>query len=360
VGAAVPSERLGVTEMNADPRHPSAPSDIDLSAVAWVHDELRRTLEASHKLLRRFLRESAAHAGSDVSARDLGPLRLARSQVHQSAGALALVGLAPAAELLSACEAALRLALEKPARLDAALLDKIELASFAVIDFLGRRLAGKPVSSLLLFPQTRALLEAVGAERVHPADLWDHPWEWRNWDDDAPLSPRAADAAGLALLEQLTLASMKSPGAASLARLGDFCASLAAGAGSPQDRSLWQLAAAVFESQSVGLLQADVFSKRLASRLMSHARDCAAKATRPQNKGSPRTCSSSARRATRPPRRSPLRGWPPRVRPMAWTPRRRWTMPRVRSAASTRPCWCRHASGSTRARSPGLCWPVAI
>ena len=30
----------------------------DLSALAWVHDELRRSLEAAHKALRRFLKEA--------------------------------------------------------------------------------------------------------------------------------------------------------------------------------------------------------------------------------------------------------------------------------------------------------------
>ena len=35
----------------------------DLSAVAWVHDELRRTLEAAHKALRRFSREVEAVDG---------------------------------------------------------------------------------------------------------------------------------------------------------------------------------------------------------------------------------------------------------------------------------------------------------
>ena len=34
----------------------TAPTD-DLSALAWVHDELRRTLESAQKSLRRYLRE---------------------------------------------------------------------------------------------------------------------------------------------------------------------------------------------------------------------------------------------------------------------------------------------------------------
>ncbi|MFD2452837.1 hypothetical protein [Ideonella paludis] len=36
----------------------------DLSALAWVHDELRRTLEGAQKTLRRALRESTSRAAS--------------------------------------------------------------------------------------------------------------------------------------------------------------------------------------------------------------------------------------------------------------------------------------------------------
>ena len=59
------------------------------------------------------------------------------------------------------------------------LVDDIEHASFALLDYLARMLAGKTVSSLSLFPQYRAVQEAAGAERVHPADLWAMDWRWR-------------------------------------------------------------------------------------------------------------------------------------------------------------------------------------
>ena len=42
----------------------------DLSAVAWVLEELRRSLDAAHKGLRRFLKELEAVEGSDTDAVD--------------------------------------------------------------------------------------------------------------------------------------------------------------------------------------------------------------------------------------------------------------------------------------------------
>ena len=55
------------TAPNATTR--GAPAD-DLSALAWVQDELRRTLEAAHKSLRRCLKEAEAVGGSDVDTVD--------------------------------------------------------------------------------------------------------------------------------------------------------------------------------------------------------------------------------------------------------------------------------------------------
>ena len=89
------------TAPNATTR--GAPAD-DLSALAWVQDELRRTLEAAHKSLRRCLKEAEAVGGSDVDTVDPAVLRSARSSIHQGAGALELVGLPEAALVLRASE----------------------------------------------------------------------------------------------------------------------------------------------------------------------------------------------------------------------------------------------------------------
>ncbi len=249
---------------------PAAGPTADPSPIAWLHAEVGRSLDGAHKLLRQFLRERDSHAGSDVSALELRGARNARAMIHQCAGALRLAGADAPARMLEAADVALGAALERPARLDAALVEKIEQGSFAVVDFLGRQLAGKPVAPLQLFPQLRALLEAGGAERVHPADLWPHPWHWHDWPLDGAALPRPADARSLTAFEQLTLANIKTPSPLILTRLSDLCAGLAAGAAADAAvRSLWQLAAAVFEALAHERLPSDVFSKRLASRLLA-------------------------------------------------------------------------------------------
>ena len=244
----------------------------DLSALAWVHDELRRSLDAAHKALRRFVKEAEAMAGSDVDAVDPVVLRTARQQIHQGVGALELVGLPAAATFLRASEAAVQRGVAKPDKLNTPMVDDIERASFALLDYLARMLAGKPVSALSLFPQYRAVQEAAAASRIHPADLWTFDWQWHALPTDANAMPLAPDAATHAAFEQQLLALMRGASAPATRRLSDICAGLGAGSTSLQAATLWKLAAAVFEAQTDGLLKADVFTKRVASRLLAQLR----------------------------------------------------------------------------------------
>lgn len=250
----------------------SVESSDDLSALAWVQDELRRSLDAAHKSLRRFLKEAEAMGETDIDAIDPSVLRGARAQIHQGVGALELIGLPTAANVLRASEAAVQRFVTKPHKLTPQAIDDIERASFGLLDYLARMLAGKPVSTLALFPQYRAVQEAAGADRVHPADLWPIDWQWRDLPTDATVTPRAADDATRTALEGQLLTLMRSTSARpTAARMSELCAGLGAGANG-QVATLWKLASGVFEAQAQGLLGFDVFSKRVASRLLAQYR----------------------------------------------------------------------------------------
>ena len=253
----------------------------DLSALAWVHGELRRSLEAANKALRRYLKEAEAASGSDLDAVDPAVLRNARNQLHQGVGALELVGLPAVADVLRASEAAVQRMVARPAMVNAAAVDTIEKVSFALLDFLARQLAGKAVSPVMLFPQYRQVLLLAGADRVHPADLWKIEWQWRGLPHDATARALTADDEARSAMETLALALMRqAPGdhnRAPLDRMSDLCAGLAASArrsstDSAHQATFWQLAAAVFQAQASGLLAGDVYVKRLASRLMAQLR----------------------------------------------------------------------------------------
>ena len=93
--------------------------------------------------------------------------------MHQGVGALELVGLpAPALMLRAAKPRCSKLRRAGRAASTPAAVESIERGSFALLDYLARLLAGKPVSPVALFPQYQALQELAGADRMHPADLW--------------------------------------------------------------------------------------------------------------------------------------------------------------------------------------------
>ena len=248
----------------------------DVSALAWVQEELRKSLEAAHKALRRTLKDTESTFGSDLDDVEPALLRNARQHLHQGVGVLELVGLPAAATLLRASESLVQRYIAKPHKLDPAAVDAIEHASFALLDFLARRLAGKPVSPLALFPQYRAVQELAGAERTQPADLWPQDWEWAAMPAPPDVLPRQVDAATVSEFEGEVLTLMRKPSPEVTRRLSTLSAELAAGAaqapGGEHTSTLWQLAAAFFDAQSAGLLEADVYTKRLTSRLLAQLR----------------------------------------------------------------------------------------
>jgi len=255
--------------------NPSLPPQADdLSALAWVQSELRRSLENAHKALRRFLKESEAIGKSDVDAPDPGVLRSARAQIHQGLGALELVGLPVPARMLRAEEAAVQKLLVRPAALDEAAVQVIERASFALLDYIGRVLAGKPLSPVAMYPQYRDVQVLAGADRVHPADLWDHDWRWLELPPEAGIEGVPADDAAREVMESLVLEVMRTPNALTWSRISALCAGVAAGARG-RSSTLWRLAAAFAEAQAGGLLPVDVHGKRVASRLLGQLRAAA-------------------------------------------------------------------------------------
>src|SRR3954470_20421611 len=175
----------------------------DLSTLAWVVDELRRTLDNAHKALRRQVRETeAAPQGAEIDGAASAAMQQARALFHQSAGARDMVGQVEGARMLRASEQAVLRLMQKVRQLDANTATTIERSSFALLDFLRRRLSGKDVSPLALFPQYREVQTLAGADRIHPADLWpaEAPGSLAQLGDRERALGRAAATAGVAPL----------------------------------------------------------------------------------------------------------------------------------------------------------------
>ena len=240
----------------------------DLGPLAWVLDELRKSLDGSAKALKRFVRDAELARGSDLAALDASQLRIARQQLHQAVGALEMVGLSAPALVLRAMEAAVQRFVQRPEQCNQDAVAKVELASFALTEYLEGVLADKPVSAVSLFPQYRDIQGLVGADRIHPADLWVFEWRWIEPALALTVDARAYDDASRQLFDQLVLKIMRTGDPQAAQSLRDVCLGFAQAQAQGEPRVFWKIAAGYCEALAHGLLKVDLYVKRAASRVL--------------------------------------------------------------------------------------------
>ena len=240
----------------------------DLGPLAWVLEELRKSLDGATKALRRFVRDADLARGSDLAAIDGSQLRIARQQLHQAVGALEMVGLGAPAYVLKAMEAVVQKFVLRPELCSEDAAAKVERASFALTEYLESVLLGKNVSPIALFPQYRDVQELASTDRVHPADLWQMEWRWI--DPQVPTSDvtMAYDPAVRSRLDQTVLKIVKGGDVTSAREMRDISLALSASQTSMQPRIFWKICSAFFEAIGLALLPGDVYVKRAASRIL--------------------------------------------------------------------------------------------
>ncbi|AVO49935.1 hybrid sensor histidine kinase/response regulator [Melaminivora suipulveris] len=245
-----------------------AHGEQDLGPLAWVLDELRKTLEGAAKAMRRFVRDAEVARQSDLASLDASALRVARQQLHQAGGALEMVGMAQPALVVRALEGAVQRFVQRPELCSDEACGAIEQASFALVEYLELVLAGRPVSPVALFPQYRRAQELAGAERVHPADLWPPQRPVREPAAQSQVPPVAYGSQARARLDSAVLRIVKTADAAAAAELKSLSLGLAAGQEDAGARTFWRICAGFFEALAQGALPPDVYVKRVASRVL--------------------------------------------------------------------------------------------
>ncbi len=240
----------------------------DLGPLAWVLDELRKSLDGAVKALRRFVYEAELARNSDLAALDAGPLRLARQQLHQAGGALEMVGMGSPALVLRAMESAMQKFVQRPELCTDEAAGMLERASFALGEYLENVLAGKAVSAVALFPQYRDVQLLSGVSKVHPADLWAVERRFREPELELPVAARDYGPAARARLDQAVLKIVKNADTGAARELCDASLGFAAAQNDPRVRSFWKISAGFFEAFSLGLFEPDVYVKRAASRIL--------------------------------------------------------------------------------------------
>lgn len=235
-----------------------------MGPLAWLLDQISDNLQAARTALKRAAKQPGEELPGAATAEKAG-LRTARTQVHQAAGAIELLGFFGAARLMQAAESALDHLIDHPEKLDSGALQRFEAGFNALVDYLESQRAGKNEPALKLFPQYRDLMELAQAERIHPADLWDHDWTWPeapSLPDTPPLGADDRTQFEMGLLRVLRGQQID----AAIRDLDAVARKAQAGARGPT-ASLWWLARGVFEALGAGLLAPDLDIKRLLNRL---------------------------------------------------------------------------------------------
>lgn len=243
---------------------PHTATPADMGPLAWLLDQISDNLQSARTTLRRIVQQRV-EVQDRLPGADAAALRGARTQVHQAGGAVELLGYFGAARLMQAAETALDRLIDHPAEFGDDALRTFEAAFNALVDYLESQRAGKNEPALKLYPEYRDLMALARAERIHPADLWDHDWTWPQVPPST--SPTPLQTEDRALLERALLAVMRGQDLSEAAHTLNTVAQRAQQASVGQTASLWWLARGVFEGLGAGLLQPDADIKRLINRL---------------------------------------------------------------------------------------------
>ena len=240
----------------------------DLGPLAWVLEELRKSLDGATKAMRRFVRDAEMARGADLTELDASHLRIARQQLHQAVGALEMVGLEAPAKFVRAMETLAQKFVQRPEQCSDDAANAMERASFALTEYLDGVIKGKSASSVALFPQYKVLLEMAGAERIHPADLWPPAWQWIPVQVPEGVEPHTAGPQVRREMDHAVLRLVKYGEKEAALRLLQVSLGLAAAAQSIEERTFWMVCGAYFEGMSQDLFDSDIYTKRAASRIL--------------------------------------------------------------------------------------------
>ena len=145
--------------------NPTPPQpQLDTGPLSWVMVEIRESLARS----RTALIEAGGRAAEDQATQ----LQHAKSHLHQAHGALQMVDIDGVSQMTSVAEAALDRFKTGAVKCSTDHVEAVSQLYQALVEYLEELLEGAPSQPARLFPYYRAVQEMIGADRIHPADLF--------------------------------------------------------------------------------------------------------------------------------------------------------------------------------------------
>ncbi|WP_420476085.1 Hpt domain-containing protein [Noviherbaspirillum sp. ST9] len=249
------------------PAQPTAAQDqFDTGPLSWVIGEIREALNRS---------KSALHdAASQDADAQLTSLRLAKTYLHQAHGALQIVDVDGIAIITETVEDLLERVDGGQIAMTKELAVAIDGSYQALVEYLDELLSGVPHQPVRLFPYYRSLLEARGAERIHPADLF-----FPNLAIRPQLPPieqdRAARPSKFMVMRQhfekalLPFLRSSDRGAelANAAAMRDIIGEIERLQGSQQARAFWWVMHGLADEVAAGHIPNEIYVKQLFARI---------------------------------------------------------------------------------------------
>ncbi|HEX7642266.1 MAG TPA: Hpt domain-containing protein [Burkholderiaceae bacterium] len=245
---------------------PGSVENIDTGPLSWVMVEIRESLNRSRAALQEALTQDAETQPTT--------LRHAKSFLHQAHGALQIVDVDGVAIITETVEDLFDRIEAGHLAFTAAVAEAVSNAYQALLEYLEELLSGVPHQPVRLFPYYRTLLEARGAERIHPADLFFPNLSIRPQLPPLPdhAGAPAADYAGLRKrFERALLPFIKATDAAavmsSAAVMRDLIAEVERAQGNQQSRVFWWVLHGFAEAVAAGQVKNELYVKQLFARI---------------------------------------------------------------------------------------------
>jgi chemosensory pili system protein ChpA (sensor histidine kinase/response regulator) len=241
--------------------HPDFPTaaQFDTGPLSWVMVEIREALVRS----KTALFEAGGRAPEDQAT----ALQHARTHLHQAHGALQMVDVDGVEVMTQGAEEALERFKSGVLKCSPDNAQTVANLYQAVTEYLEELLAGAPFQPVRLFPYYRALQEMLGAERIHPADLF-FPELSLQARMPAPADAAAPDyPASRQRFERALLPYLKSTDPAvqqtHAAALRDAVAQVADAQQDAKARTFWLALQAFAELVAAGHLEGGLYVKQL-------------------------------------------------------------------------------------------------